>query len=104
MLWQKYAELVAAQATNEGMAPLRPDRNSANSFITHGMTIKIIDLLEVIYIEQNCAEQALLFRLPARFGRLLKESSLIVDSRQWVRDREPDQFPLKRNLAAPSAG
>ena len=49
--WQKYAELIPAQATNDGMGPLRPDRYRANSFITYGMTIKIIDLLEVIYIE-----------------------------------------------------
>ncbi len=78
MPWQKQAKFVATQAADEGMAPLRLGRNRANSLITHGMTIKIIDLLEVIDIEQNGAEQALLFRSSARFGRLLKECAPIV--------------------------
>jgi hypothetical protein len=95
--WQKDGELIAAQATDDVMGPLRPSRNRANSLITGGMTTKIIDLLEVINIEQDDAEGTPLFRFSARFCRMLKEGSAIANASQRIRGRKADQFPLKRD-------
>ena len=93
--WQKYAELVASQASDKRMVQPCPYCDSANCFITDGVTVKVIDLFKLIYIEQNGAERAILSS--AHFRRFLKKCPSVVNPSQRVCGRQPDQFPLQRH-------
>lgn len=90
-LLQDQCEFVAAKATGKGFLHARGFGTGADRLIPGLMTIRVVDALEIVDVENDGRQAPVRRDHPgARFSRLLEEAAPIAQPGERIDGREPD--------------
>src|SRR5581483_9787950 len=97
LLFEDQREFVPSEAAGHGLLQARGARAGSNRLVARLMAEGIVDLLEVVYIE-NDGRDASVRRsgTGAGFGGQLEKAAPIAQAGQRIDGCEPDQFSLHR--------